>query len=130
VDALRELNNRLGREAGDRFLAELGIMLLGEMRTMDFVARYGSDEFALVMPNTGVDGAKRVLARIASRLGSHDFSSLGLAERPRLAAGVVCFPNHGLTRVEDILAAAENALLCGKAGGVPDRVGVVGPVAA
>lgn len=129
VDALRELNSRLGTTVGDRFLAELGGLLLQETRTPDFVARYGSDEFALLMPSTGVEGARRVLARIAERLASHPFDNLVLAERPRLAAGLVIFPHQGLNRVEDVLGAAEGALIRGKTT-AKDRVGVVGPVAA
>jgi diguanylate cyclase (GGDEF)-like protein len=129
VDALRELNSRLGEPVGDRFLAELGAILLQEIRTPDFVARYGSDEFALVLPATGVEGARRVLDRIAVRLAEHRFDDLVLPERPRLAAGLVIFPHPGLSRVEDVLAAAEAALIRGKTTAA-DRVGLVGPVAA
>jgi len=129
VDALRELNQRLGESVGDRFLAELGTILLQEIRTPDFVARYGSDEFALVLPATGVAGARRVLDRIAARLAEHRFNDLVLPERPRLAAGLVIFPHEGLARVEDVLAAAEAALIRGKTSSA-DRVGLVGPVAA
>ncbi len=129
VDALRELNTRLGDAVGDRFLAELGTILLQEIRTPDFVARYGSDEFALLLPATGVEGARSVLARIAARLADHHFDDLGLSDRPRLAAGLVVFPHPGLSRVEDVLAAAEAALIRGKTTEA-DRVGLVGPVAA
>jgi diguanylate cyclase (GGDEF)-like protein len=129
VDALRELNSRLGTTVGDRFLAELGVLLLQEIRTPDFVARYGSDEFALLMPATGVEGARHLLARIAARLADHHFEDLVLAERPRLAAGLVIIPHQGLSRVEDVLAAAETALIRGKTT-AEDRVGLVGPVAA
>jgi diguanylate cyclase (GGDEF)-like protein len=129
VDALRELNTRLGQAVGDRFLSELGNLLLQEVRSPDFVARYGSDEFALLMPSTGIDGGRRVLARIAARLALYPVHQLGLAEAPRLAAGLVVFPHRGLTRVEDLLASAEAALLRGKANPV-DRVGLAESVAA
>ena len=122
VDALRELNSRLGEAVGDRFLAELGAILLQEVRTPDFVARYGSDEFALLLPATGVEGARKLLDRIAARLAEHPFDDLVLPERPRLAAGLVIYPHPGLSRVEDVLAAAEAALIRGKTG-ESDRVG-------
>ena len=129
VDALRDLNTRLGREVGDRFLRELGFLLLHEIRTPDFVARYGSDEFALLMPSTGIDGARRLLGRISARLASHPFDDLVLADRPKLAAGLVIMPHQGLARVEDLLPAAEAALVRGK-NNAPDRVGLAAAVAA
>lgn len=128
VDALRELNARLGREAGDRFLRELGALILQETRTPDFIARYGSDEFAVLMPSTGIEGARRLLARIAARLASHPFEGLISTERPRLAAGLVVIPHQGVARVEDLLPAAEAALVRGKNNS--DRVGVMTAAAA
>jgi diguanylate cyclase len=121
VDALRDLNARLGTAAGDRFLAELGGILHQEIRSPDFVARYGGDEFALLMPSTNVEGARKLLARIAERIEAHTWSDIPAEERPRLAAGVVTFPHPGVVRVEDLLAVAEGALARGKAGG-PDRI--------
>ncbi|HLB54152.1 MAG TPA: GGDEF domain-containing protein [Gemmatimonadales bacterium] len=129
VDALRDLNTRLGREVGDRFLRELGFLLLHEIRTPDFVARYGSDEFALLMPSTGIDGARQLLGRISARLASHPFDDLVLVDRPKLAAGLVIMPHQGLARVEDLLPAAEAALVRGK-NNAPDRVGLAAAVAA
>jgi diguanylate cyclase (GGDEF)-like protein len=121
VDALRDLNARLGTAAGDRFLAELGGILHQELRSPDFVARYGGDEFALLMPSTGVDGARRLLARVAARIEAHPWTELSPTERPRLAAGLVTFPHPGVVRVEDLLAVAEGALVRGKAGDT-DRI--------
>ncbi len=121
VDGLRDLNARLGTAAGDRFLAELGGIFHQEIRAPDFVARYAGDEFALLMPSTNVEGARRLLARIAARIEGHTWSDLPKAERPRLAAGLVTFPHPGVVRVEDLLAVAEAALVRGKAGDA-DRV--------
>jgi diguanylate cyclase (GGDEF)-like protein len=123
VEALRDLNVAHGAPAGDAFLAELGALLRREVRGPDFVARYGSDEFALVMPSTGVEGARNLIGRIAARLENNPFSTLTLTQRPRLAAGVVTFPHPGVVRVEDLLAIAEAALASGKSGG-SDRVGL------
>jgi diguanylate cyclase (GGDEF)-like protein len=116
VDALRELNRRLGTEAGDRFLVELGMLLQQELRTPDFVARYGGDKFALLLPATSLEGARQVLARIAERMHRYPFTRLTPAERPKLVAGLVVFPHPGVVRVEDLLTLAGAALLRGKTG--------------
>ncbi|HEX7024176.1 MAG TPA: diguanylate cyclase [Gemmatimonadales bacterium] len=123
VDALRELNARLGSDAGDRYLAELGSILHHEIRGPDFVARYGGDEFALLMPSTDIEGGRRLLGRVAERLDAHVWPDLADARRPRLAAGLVTYPHPGIGRAEDMLALAESALVRGKAGG-SDRVGL------
>jgi hypothetical protein len=68
-----------------------------------------------------------VLARIVARVGQHPFDELGIPERPHLLTGLVVFPEEGLTRVEDLLAAAEAALLRSKAD-VPER-GLLGSAA-
>lgn len=128
VQALRDLNTRLGETVGNRLLAELGGILLQEVRSPDFVARYAGDEFALLMPSTGQSGARAVLARIAARIANHAFDELGIPEQPRLVAGLVTLPQEALGRVEDLLAAAEAALLRGKT--TADGVGLLGSVAA
>src|SRR6266568_5193096 len=56
VDRLRDINERLGQPAGDRVLAEIGAMMQREIRAPDFVARYGGDEFALILPETDTHG--------------------------------------------------------------------------
>jgi diguanylate cyclase (GGDEF)-like protein len=117
------------RGAGDRLLAELGALLSEEIRTPDFVARYIGGEFALLLPSTGVAGARRVLGRIAARVRSHPFRELAEVGPPHLAAGIVVFPHAGVTRAEDLLAAAEAALATGKLLGL-DGVGVAGAAAA
>lgn len=129
VDALRAINDRLGAEAGDRVLAELGAVLQRELRAPDFICRYGGDEFALVLPETDLDGARRSVTRVRTQILGHDFVDVPVEDRPRLSAGIVTFPHPSAAQPEDLLALVEAALLRGKAQ-TEERIGTAESVAA
>ena len=122
VDRLRDINARLGQAAGDRVLGQLGAMLQREIRAPDFVARYGGDEFALVLPETDGPGARRSVERLRGVLARHAFPDLAPGEVPRLCAGAVAYPHAEVLRPEDLFALAEGALAQGKA----DNTGGIG----
>jgi len=125
VDRLRDINERLGQQAGDRVLAELGAMMQREIRAPDFVARYGGDEFALVLPETDAQGGRQFVERLRQVLARHTFPDLPRGQVPSLTAGVVAFPHSEVLRPEDLFAQVEAALERGKKGEA-DRIGVSG----
>ncbi len=129
VDQLRGLNERLGQEGGDRVLAELGRLLQRQLRAPDFVSRYGGDEFALILPETDLEGARRSVWRVREQILSAPFADLAAADRPRLSAGIVTFPHPAAVQTEDLFALVEAALLRGKAQ-ADERIGTADPVAA
>ncbi len=123
VDRLREINEGLGQEAGDRVLAEIGALLQREIRAPDFAARYGGDEFALILPETDAQGGRQFVERLRQIIARHTFPDLGPERVPSLSAGVVAFPHLEVLRPEDLFTQAEAALERGKAN-EPDRIGV------
>ncbi|HEX5385904.1 MAG TPA: diguanylate cyclase [Gemmatimonadales bacterium] len=123
VDEQEQLNERLGRSAGDRLLAEMGRMLQREVRASDFVARYGGDEFALVLAETASEGARDLVQRIRQRLEADEFAGLPPGERPRVSAGIVAFPHPAVQDTGDLMLLLEAALRRGKAQG-EERIGV------
>jgi diguanylate cyclase (GGDEF)-like protein len=104
MDGLKTINDRFGHLTGSRALVRLGKILRNHSRAIDTAARYGGDEFALILPEAGRDIATRVFTRIRERLSSEE-------EAPSLSAsaGVACYPEDGDT-AEKLLGAADRAL--------------------
>jgi len=122
VDHFRTLNERLGAQAGDRILADLGQLLQRELRSPDFVARYGGDEFALVLPETDARGARNFVQRLGAAVAKHGFPDMG-GDRPTFSAGIVSFPHPEALRPEDLFALADAALARAK-GSADDRIAI------
>jgi len=123
VDEQEALNARLGRAVGDQLLAGLGRMLQEQVRASDFVARYGGDEFALVLAETGSHGARELVHRLREKLAVESFAGLPPGERPQVSAGIVTFPHPAVEETGDLLVLLEAALRRGKAQ-TEERIGV------
>jgi diguanylate cyclase (GGDEF)-like protein len=104
MDGLKIINDQYGHLTGSRALVRISKILRNHSRAIDTAARYGGDEFALVLPEAGKDVASRVVSRIRERLSAE-------AEHPALSvsAGVAAFPEDGDTP-ERLLGAADRAL--------------------
>lgn len=104
LDGLKSINDRFGHLVGSRALRRLADVLRVHSRAVDTPARYGGDEFALVMPETGALAARRVATRIRERLASQN-------EEPKISVsvGVAVYPSSGVT-AERLLMAADEAL--------------------
>jgi CheY-like chemotaxis protein len=90
------------------------------LRLPDFVSGYGGGEYAIVLPETGADGARRSVVRMRERLLQD--RTRGAAEPP-FSAGIVTYPHPAVTQADDLFALVEAALARGKAQS-GERVGV------
>lgn len=80
LDFLKKVNDSEGHDAGDRMLKAVQRAILDTIRREEFAARVGGDEFVILMPGTGLNGAETVEKRIRGRLSQKGISiSIGIA---------------------------------------------------
>ncbi len=104
LDGLKAINDRHGHLVGSRAICRLGNVLRLHCRSMDVAARYGGDEFALILPEAGRQAAEKVARRICDRLAADgEFPPVSVS----VGAGV--FPQDGGS-IEQLLSAADRAL--------------------
>jgi diguanylate cyclase (GGDEF)-like protein len=110
LDGFKTVNDTHGHLAGSRALVEAGAVIRGSARETDVVARFGGDEFSLVLPETHCDGALAVGERIRERIASHPFlAGEGLPIHLTASIGVATFPDVAAT-AEELLRAADTAM--------------------
>ena len=117
LDGFKAINDTHGHLFGSRALVEAAAVIRGSARETDVVARFGGDEFALVLPDTGSEGAFAVGERIRERIAAHVFlaedaldvhltASVGVATLPDVAASA-----------EELVQAADKAMYAVKDSG-------------
>jgi len=108
LDGLKMINDAHGHLVGSEAICRLANILRIHCRAMDTAARYGGDEFVLVLPETESHAAQRVGNRIADRLSTD-------GDEPPLtvSTGTAVYPHDGKT-IDELLAAADRALYLDK----------------
>jgi diguanylate cyclase (GGDEF)-like protein len=108
VDHLGAFNDSHGELRGSLVLRELATLLAQQVRSFDVLARYRRDEFMLVLPQTGRDGAIEVAERLRAAVAQHAFPSAEPGA-VTICLGVATFPQEGADATS-LLSAVERAL--------------------
>ena len=110
LDGFKQVNDIHGHMAGSRTLVEVGQVLRENVREIDVVARWGGDEFAIVLPETDGAGARIMADRICERIREKVFlREMDLEVRLSASIGVAAWPQNGPTAAT-LLAAADAAM--------------------
>ena len=120
LDGFGGVNNAHGHQAGDVTLLAVARCLRDQTRHADVAARYGGDEFTLILPETALDEALDTAERIRDALARLTVAHGAQAIRITASIGVAVMPDHATTR-EDLIGAADNASYAAKRAG-KDRV--------
>jgi diguanylate cyclase (GGDEF)-like protein len=119
LDDLKAINDRLGHFQGDRVLRGVGDVIADGVRRIDTAARYGGDEFVVLLPETDPTGAYVLAEKI--RLGVTGLPiNLINGDHPSISIGVVSYPGDGRT-ADELMISADNAMYASKRAG-KDRV--------
>ncbi len=106
LDRFKRINDRAGHDIGDVALRIVAESLHAELRAVDSAARFGGDEFAVILPQAGADGALVVAERLRKRIADTEVPGFGLITA---SFGLATFPAHASSR-DTLVVAADRAL--------------------
>lgn len=118
LDELKVINDTHGHLAGDAILSQLGPILRTSIRALDVSARYGGDEFCIVMPEADAPTCGQFMQRVQSTIAEHVFTlpESDQTLRCTVSLGGAVYPQHG-DDPDKLIFAADMALLRAKARG-------------
>ena len=121
-DNFKSINDQAGHEAGDMTLRMFADNVRAELRAVDCAARFGGDEFVIILPQANTEGALLVAERLRRRIEEMEVPGFG---KVTSSFGVATFPDHASSR-DTLIVAADRALYSSKNAG-RNRVSVVEP---
>lgn len=121
IDRFKEINDRHGHPAGDRYLRAFGAAIRRVLRAADVASRYGGDEFCLLLPETDLASAHQIAERLRRSLAALQIESGALVLHSTVSIGIAAYPEHDGGDVRTLLLRADQALYRAKRDG-RDRV--------
>lgn len=110
LDGFKGVNDQYGHLAGSGTLTEVGAILAEGVRESDILARYGGDEFVVVLPETPASGALVIAERLRRAIEEHRFlEAKGMTARISASFGIATYPDHALTP-EGLIQKADQAM--------------------
>lgn len=118
IDKFKMINDDFGHDVGDAVLKQVSLVLGRSIRKTDIFARWGGEEFILLMPNTNAQEAIHYAERLREAVYSDNFPEIHEALKLTISIGVSHAPikpqTHGITAIETLIAHADEALYSAK----------------
>lgn len=114
IDQFKRLNDEFGHLLGDEVLRQVSSIFSDHLRKIDVVCRYGGEEFAILLPETGAQNSLQVADKLRRFVEKWQFP--GVARPVTVSAGTATFPDNGSTR-DDLVKAADAGLYAAKQAG-------------
>lgn len=116
IDDFKQINDDFGHTDGDIVLRKVGQIINSVARQSDVGVRYGGDEFAILLPNTGAGGAIEMANRLHMSIRNHRFDHLQ-GKNVTVSVGVATFEEQNVESSEKLVALADAAMYKSKVGG-------------
>jgi diguanylate cyclase (GGDEF)-like protein len=113
VDYFKSVNDTHGHAVGDEVLKAIAAVSRDHARSEDVVARTGGEEFLVLLPDTGLESARRFAERLRQTIEQTRFP---IPEKVTISLGIACYPEHG-SDIMSVLMAADDALYEAKSKG-------------
>jgi len=115
IDHFKRINDQYGHRAGDMVLKEIARLIKCCIREIDTAARWGGEEFSILLPQTSQDAAVNVAQRTLNSISHYTFSSF--TEKLTISIGIATVPEKTIDTAEKLIHAADLALYKAKANG-------------
>jgi two-component system cell cycle response regulator len=113
IDHFKDINDRYRHVTGDVVLKQIGKLIEKMLRKSDLAARYGGDEFAVLLPNTTSQGANDFAERMEKEIGELSIQQLK-GETVSISIGVATYQNGNVPSYKDLLQRADEVMYAGK----------------
>ncbi len=117
IDFFKRINDSYGHQEGDTVLVEMAKLLKSHVRDYDMAARFGGEEFALVLPETDITKAVQVAERLREEASELSFQGIMEKLSITISLGVSTYPRGQIRNVDDLIRHADYALYSAKESG-------------
>jgi len=117
IDHFKKINDEYGHPAGDIVLREVARLLRDTLRNVDFLGRYGGEEFIAILPHTGHDEARQTAERLRKSVENHAIRVGDKELRITVSLGVATYPGGNIDTPNALVGAADQALYRAKEAG-------------